>query len=50
MPTSITHYFAANVDGGPSLVATNSIDYEAYEVVELVIPADGSDVEVKFIR
>jgi hypothetical protein len=46
MPTSITHYFSANVSDGPSLVATDSIDYEAYELIRISVPPDNNPVVV----
>jgi hypothetical protein len=46
MTVSITHHFVANVGGGPSLVSTDSIDCEAYELINVSIPADGNDVPV----
>jgi hypothetical protein len=46
MPISINHTFSARVNGGPSLVESSTLDYDAYEVIQVTIPADGTDVDV----
>ena len=38
MPKTITYNFTANVSGGPSITASNTIDVEAYDHIEVTVP------------
>ena len=42
MPNTITYSFTANVSGGPSLTESASLDVEAYDQIEVTVPAGGS--------
>ena len=46
MPTKITYSFTANVSGGPSFVAADKGKYDAYELVNVTIAADKSEIKV----
>jgi hypothetical protein len=39
MPTTITYNFTANVSGGPSITASNPVDVEAYDQIEVIVPS-----------
>lgn len=48
MPNTITYSFTANVSGGPSLTESASVTVEAYDQIEVAVPAgDSTTVDVQ---